>query len=320
MGIWDTPSGRARHWRRRGSAITPIPNYAQVIVVLLAIAIVYSAGQGIYKHLRASAKRPTLVYVPANAAPGAAPLPRIANPIALAGANQWQADVTLPLDSSLADAQAGNMIAAEVDADRAATLLQAARVQAISAAPNISASPEFFSAAVATLEHVIQAKPDNGRLAEHARLAEIALAELFSSLRHAPAENAAAQKRVAGKSPRTIVGGTLLNPASLGGNFLDANSMPYSAEILEPPSTRAFADNIRVEDITFSGAAQTLDGIHWRNVVFVGTRLRYEGREVSLDNVQFIRCTFGFTTDARGGRLASAIALGQSSLLIEQAH
>jgi hypothetical protein len=297
-----------------------MPNYAQVIVVILAIAVVYSMGQGIYKTFRSRrANNSVFVYVPEKTG---VPLPappstQFANPVVGTGANPWQTDVTLSLDASLRDAQAGNIFAAEVDADRAATLLQSARVQAISAAANVSASPAFFSVADATLERVIQAKPDNDRLAEHARLAEIALAELFSSLQHAPAENAATEKRVAGKSPRTIVGGTLLNPASLGGNFLDANSMPYSAEILEPPSTRAFSDNIRVENMIFGGAAQTLDGIHWRNVMFINTRLRYEGHELSLDNVQFIRCTFGFTTDARAARLANAIALGQSSLSIE---
>ena len=294
-----------------------MPNYAQVIVVILALAVVYSAGQGIYKYFGTRNKGPAFVNAPANPAPTAPPSTQFANPIVGTGANPWQTDVALSLDASVRDAQAGNITAAEVDADRAATLLQAARVQAISGVPNISAAPAFFAAANATLDRVIQAKPDNDRLAEHARLAEIALAELFSSLQRAPAESIASEKRIFGKSPRTIIAGTLLNPASLGGNFLDANSMPYSAEILEPPSTRAFADNILVEDITFSGAAQTLDGIHWRNVTFINTRLRYEGHELSLDNVQFIRCTFGFTTDARGARLANAIALGQSSLVIE---
>ena len=32
--------------------------------------------------------------------------------------------------------------------------------------------------------------------------------------------------------------------------------MPDTAEILLPPFTRAFADNIRVENLTFQGAAE----------------------------------------------------------------
>lgn len=291
-----------------------MPNYAQVIVVLLALAVVYSAGQGIYKYFGTRNKGPAFVNSPSNPAPTAPSSTQFANPIVSAGANPWQTDVTLSLDASLRDAQAGNITAAEVDADRATTLIQAARVQTISAPQTISANPAFFSTTDATLERVIQAKPDNDRLAEHARLAEIALAELFSSLQRPPVLTT---EVAFARSPRTVAAGTLLNPASLGGSYLKADSMPFSAEILEPPSTRAFADNIRVENMIFSGAAQTLDGIRWRNVMFINTRLRYEGHEVSLDNVQFFRCTFGFTTDARAARLANAIALGQSSLTIE---
>jgi hypothetical protein len=93
--------------------------------------------------------------------------------------------------------------------------------------------------------------------------------------------------------------------------------MPSSAEILEPPSSRLFVDNVRVENLTLGGAAQTLDGMHWKNVTFIGTRLRYEGGEVDLQNVHFIRCTFGLTTDERGTRIATAVALGRPSLVIE---
>ena len=75
--------------------------------------------------------------------------------------------------------------------------------------------------------------------------------------------------------------------------------MPDTSEVLLPPSSRAFADNIRIENLTIEGAAQTLDGIHWRNVTFIGTRLRYEGGPIDLQNVQFVRCSFGLTTDDR---------------------
>ena len=118
-------------------------------------------------------------------------------------------------------------------------------------------------------------------------------------------------------APRVLAIGALLNPASLGGNLLDATSMPSGAEILEPPPSRIFADNVRVENLTIAGAAQTLDGIHWKNVTFIGTHLRYEGGEVDLHDVRFIHCMFGFPSDDRGGRLATAIARGQTTVVIE---
>jgi hypothetical protein len=118
-------------------------------------------------------------------------------------------------------------------------------------------------------------------------------------------------------APRILSIGATLNPAKLGGNLLDATSMPSSAEILEPPPSRIFADNVHVENLTIAGAAQTLDGIHWKNVTFIGTHLRYEGGEVDLQNVRFIHCMFGFPSDDRGGRLATAIARGQTTVVIE---
>jgi hypothetical protein len=130
------------------------------------------------------------------------------------------------------------------------------------------------------------------------------------------APNVAASQVFVG-APRILAIGAVLNPASLGGNLLDATSMPSSAEILEPPPSRIFADNVHVENLTIVGAAQTLDGIHWKNVTFIGTHLRYEGGEVDLHDVRFIHCMFGFPSDDRGGRLATAIARGQTTVVIE---
>ncbi len=138
----------------------------------------------------------------------------------------------------------------------------------------------------------------------------------------APATNSKSARDVApGQvfvgAPRVLAIGAILNPASLGGNLLDATSMPSGAEILEPPPSRIFADNVHVEGLTIAGAAQTLDGIHWKNVTFIGTHLRYEGGEVDLHDVRFIHCMFGFPSDDRGGRLATAIARGQTTVVIE---
>ena len=132
-----------------------------------------------------------------------------------------------------------------------------------------------------------------------------------------PAVASREDHRVMFNAPRSLAANQDFSPVTAGGNFVDASLMPDNSEMLEPPSTRLFVDNIRVENLTFQGAAQTLDGIHWHNVIFIGTRLRYEGGEVDLQNVHFIRCTFGFSTDSRGSQLATAIALGQQALVIE---
>jgi hypothetical protein len=38
---------------------------------------------------------------------------------------------------------------------------------------------------------------------------------------------------------------------------------------------------------------------------------------VDLHTVHFVRCTFGFANGDRGARLATAIALGETSFVIE---
>ncbi len=118
-------------------------------------------------------------------------------------------------------------------------------------------------------------------------------------------------------APRELARNTLLNPASLHASFLDASLMPDTSEILLPPERRQFSDNVRIEDVTIAGASQTLDGIHWRNVTFIGTRLRYEDGSLDLQNVRFIRCTFGFPSDQRSAAIADMIARGGTSLTIQ---
>jgi hypothetical protein len=334
LTIWDTPSGRSRHWRKRGHSSPPIPGYAQVTVVALAVAIVVSVGWGILNRVRAAQSKETLAAANAAAASGG---------ISSASSAQvpgWERDVMLSLDAGLSDAHAGNITASEVDADRAASILEAARVR------SERASPDFFSRVLDQLDHILMVSPENERLAEHTRLARIDLAELRSGMMGSatmgslparpasaqastarpseahssasrPRESAGAGSHISIYAPRTIAANQELSPATLGGEYLDATMMPTSAEVLEPPASRLFADNVHVTGLTIAGAAQTLDGIHWHDVTFIGTRLRYESGPLDLQNVQFIHCTFGFPTDERGARLANAIALGQTSFALE---
>jgi hypothetical protein len=129
--------------------------------------------------------------------------------------------------------------------------------------------------------------------------------------------NQAAPKHIVMRAPRALTEGATLDPGSLGGNVLDATGMPSASEVLEPPSSRLFSDNVRVENVTVAGATQTIDGVHWKNVTFIGTRLRYEGGELDLHNVRFIHCLFGFTSDERGARIATAIARGEGTIVID---
>jgi hypothetical protein len=229
-------------------------------------------------------------------------------------AEPWQRDFTYALASAATDAAAGNISAAEISVDRAENFVTVARLQ------SLAAEPDFIAYALAELDQISKQRPDDARLLEHVTLARISIAELESSLdTDARGINPPPGTiRISIGVPREIAANQTLDRKSLGGSYLDASVMPDTAEILLPPASRAFADNIRVENVTIAGAAQTLDGIRWRNVTFIGTRLRYEGGELDLQNVHFARCRFGFPTDERGARLANAIALGHTSISIER--
>ena len=335
LTIWETPSGRDRRWLRRRSGYTPAPMYARVAVVSLAIALMATlAWQGAQRLLD-----------PARIAGNDAPHFLARPPSDRPGVAAWQTALSDALEQAVAQGVGGNITAAEMQADRAATILMSARMRAETAAP------EFFEHTVHELDRVLQTHPDNARLVEHVTLARIELAQLRSTQPVMPeaggvGEGAAPKNENAAQSvalnsgadvgpgiqaahavnipghvilaaPRALGANELLDPAALRGNYIDATLMPDASEILLPPSTRVMADGVRVDGLTIAGAAQTLDGIRWKNVTFIGSRLRYEGGEVSLQNVRFTNCTFGFSADERGARLADAIALGQRSFVMQ---
>jgi hypothetical protein len=300
------PSGHTRGWhrRRRRPSLASAPAFVRYAVIALAALLVITM---LWRGVRWT-MHPTRI--PSEGMP----LPYSSTSAASAGdsfsapADLWQRDFAEALVSAAHDAGAGNISTAEMDVDRAESTVMIARLQ------SRTASPEFFVSSVANLDRVLQSHADDARLVEHVTLARIEVAALRSSL-GPPA--AAVAPVVTQGAPRELAANMLLDPALLGGKFLDATNMPDNSEVLLPPASRTFADNIRVQDLTIAGAAQTLDGIHWRNVTFSGTRLRYEGGPLDLENVHFANCRFGFPIDARGARLATAITLGQTSITIE---
>jgi hypothetical protein len=68
--------------------------------------------------------------------------------------------------------------------------------------------------------------------------------------------------------------------------------------------------------MTFVGASQTLDGIHWENVIFINTRVKYLGGEVALNKVLFVNCTFELPQGPRGEKIANYVAQDFQTVLI----
>lgn len=326
MGIWKTPSGRSRRWVKRKDTNIPAPLYARLTIVVLSIVLVatlawYGARSVWHK---VTHPQPTAVAQAASRPDSS-------------DTSAWQTDVVASIEGGIHASQGGNITAAEVAVDRAGSMIEAARVD------SQDAPPGFFETVSGSLDRALQTHPENGRLFEHVTAARVDLAQLRSArmgsptasmespaagAADSPSEKPASDKRdlaltpsvnakaVTVSAPREIAANHLLNPAELGADTIDATLMPETVEILLPPSARLFLDNVRVQNLTIKGASQTIDGIHWKNVTFIGTRLRYESGELDLQNVHFLNCTFGVPMDQRGARLANAIALGQTSLTI----
>ena len=326
LGGWQIPRmppGSMHGVRRRrvinAGGRSPWPRYLAWVVVIVALVLV---GRLAWQGSRYFVRREQ----PAAVARVAAPTPANGSDVLA----PWERDVLLSIDNGVRDAGAGQMAAAEMDVDRAASMATAMRLE------SRVAQPDFFDASLGELDRVLAASSSDTDMMDHVTQMRVALAELRSSQNGASetpvasdgiapvATNAAGAKRDVTKvsidAPRELEADSLLDPATLGGKYLDATFMPDTSEILLPPATRAFADNVRVENLTIAGAAQTLDGIHWRNVTFVGTHLRYESGELDLENVHFVNCRFGFPSDDGGAQLANAIALGKTSITIGQSE
>jgi hypothetical protein len=325
LGGWqipERPPGWAHAGRRRRvinvGGRGPWPRYLAWLVVILAIVLIGRVAWQGSRYFTRRAQPATTAQAKASASNSEATI-----------FSPWERDVLASIDRGIQDADAGQLVAAEVDVDRAASLATAMRLEAR------ATQADFFEVALGEFDRVLAAGSSDADMMDHVTQARIALAELRSSQNGGAAEtqaasdaigpmaaNATGTKRNINKvsidAPRELAADSLLDPATLGGKYLDATFMPDTSEILLPPATRAFTDNVSVENLTIEGAAQTLDGIHWRNVTFIGTRLRYENGELDLENVHFVNCRFGFPSDESGARLANAIALGDTSITIEQ--
>ncbi|MGH9776564.1 MAG: hypothetical protein ACRD50_16655 [Candidatus Acidiferrales bacterium] len=114
---------------------------------------------------------------------------------------------------------------------------------------------------------------------------------------------------------RLVAENTQKPQADSAGLLLDGTSLG-EAEFFAPPSSRLYVENVRVEDVALQNGTQTLDGIHWTNVAFVGTSIRFTGGSLELRNARFIHCSFDFAPGDRSSRLADAIARGTVSLVL----
>ncbi len=296
MEIGDAPTRptlhrhrRRRHRHRHRHRVIdpnriPIPVYARIAIPILVILLGALIWYGLHSRQSPASE---------SAASGLGASPDSAEP-------RWTRDYKDSLDASARFAASGDLAAAEISVDSAESFVTIARLE------RISAPVGFLQSASDQLDHVLEQGPGDRHLFEHVTSVRIELAAYRSSVEPIPP---AAGGHSAIEAPREVQAKQILNPATLKASYLDATSLPDASEILLPPASRALADDVRVENVTIAGAAQTMDGIRWSNVTFINTRLRYDGGELSLENVRFVRCRFGLPNSTRGAQIATAVIL-----------
>jgi hypothetical protein len=121
------------------------------------------------------------------------------------------------------------------------------------------------------------------------------------------------QKVVVGPKAAFKIGGHV----TMDGGYFDIRQVPEDFIQAAPPNTGTLADNIKLVGSAILGGMQTLDGIHWSHVVFIGTHIKYRGGELDLDDVTFVGCTFEAPDNNRGVQFANYVALMEPQLQIQ---
>ena len=216
------------------------------------------------------------------------------------------------------------------DKVRAAEVAYNAHTLLVAARENKSpVPPDYFVSTIALLNSI----PDVSDVDISSRLlsARVALAEYHSALQPGPEmpTKQVALKFRSGASvmDETMSGGAVYrvsSPLSLPpktdwqaqGAVVDGSEIPPGTDVLQTPSGSLSKNGDSIRGVTLAGVTQTLDGIEWKDVVFINSRIRYRGGELKLDHVHFVHCTFEVPENSRGAQLANYAALESGALNI----
>lgn len=72
-----------------------------------------------------------------------------------------------------------------------------------------------------------------------------------------------------------------------------------------------------MSNLTLMNCPQVLDGIGWKNIVFLGSHIIYRGGPLILENVIFVNCTFEVQQNNDGQSLLQYVALDKKALNIQ---
>jgi len=189
--------------------------------------------------------------------------------------------------------------------------------------------PGYFASTVALLNNLPAVS--DADISSRLLSARVALAEYHSALQpglELPAKEVAL--KVASGSPvtaQTMNGGAVYRVSSqlllppktawqAPGAVVDGSAIPSGTDLLQTSSGSLAKNSDSISGLTLDGVTQTLDGVEWKDVTFVNSRVRYRGGDLKLDNVHFVHCTFEVPESSRGAQLADYATLESGTLNI----
>lgn len=188
---------------------------------------------------------------------------------------------------------------------------KAASTFAAASEKKLPAPPEYFVDSIEIVNGVAQA-PHAAQLSQGLQNVRLSLAQYRSSLvvAQVPYEH----KVIVGPNSGLTPG----KPFTMKGGYFDITQLPRDFVQSVPPNTFTLADNVNIQGATIVGGMQTLDGIHWSGVTFIGTHIKYRGGQLDLDHVTFVACTFDAPNNNRGAQFANYVALMEPQLQIQK--
>jgi hypothetical protein len=216
------------------------------------------------------------------------------------------------------------------DKARAAEVAYNAHQLLIAARENKSPVPPGYFASTVALLNNLPAVTD-ADISSRLLSARVALAEYHSALQSGPelpAKEVAFNIRL-GKSIATeamsagavyrVSSQVVLSPRTdwqAPGAVVDGSAIPSGTDFLQTSSGSLAQNRDSISGLTLDGVTQTLDGVEWKDVTFVNSRIRYRGGDLKLDNVRFVHCTFEVPESSRGAQLADYATLENGALNI----
>jgi hypothetical protein len=173
------------------------------------------------------------------------------------------------------------------------------------------ANPQYFVTAISELDSINAGKSEP--LMSHVSAVRLVLADYRSSL-EAPPERTLREVTFDKTVTQVPDRSTIVFRLKSGVEMIQIQNIARDKRTFA--NTEVVFDTVNM--IAPFGASQTLDGIHWHNIAFVGAHIIYLGGDLDLQNVRFVNCTFEVPSTraplSRVNQFIDYAALGQSRL------